>query len=63
MKIFAASPHMHLLGKELSATIVRDNKEIAYISNEKSYSFNHQKYDRKFPPIILKRVFFLICSL
>lgn len=55
IKVFSAMPHAHLFGKEVITTVVRDGKDVEYITNNKKYDFNHQYYNFLSKPVTLKK--------
>jgi hypothetical protein len=44
------------LGRQVYATQIRDNEEIAYVVNNQNYDFNYQYYNFLAEPITFKRV-------
>ncbi len=55
VKVFASLPHTHLHGKAISTTILQDDKEIAYITNNKNYDFNYQYLNFLTNPVTLTK--------
>ena len=53
--VFALLAHTHLTGREIHTKIVRNNKEVSYLSKNNYYDFNYQNVAFLPKPVVLKK--------
>lgn len=55
VKVFASLPHTHLQGISVTTSIVRNNTEVDYVTNNQNFDFNYQFLNFNSNPVTLKK--------